>query len=138
MFKFRKNITRLHCFNEETNCYMRCFDKDNYLDFLTLKQRAFEKVIKAGFSIEQTSPNNANCIIRIFSNKLHAEKQFGFTQMIYGFNYYTKTLNKWITKTIHNQELELNFSKCEFRVWYFQDEYADCGCDFVDCYVKIS
>lgn len=138
MFKNPSDIKHLPYFNEEKNYYTPCYDKNCYHDFLTLKQMAFEKVVKAGFSIEQTSPSKANCIIRFFSNKLRLENQLDYTQIIYGFNYYTKTLGKWVTKTKNNKKLELNFSKCEFRVWYFHDEYEDYKCDFIDCYVKVS
>ena len=138
MFKNHKDINRLRRFNVENNSYSPSYNKDDYHDFLTLKQQAFEKVIKAGFSIEQTSPSNANCIIRFFSNKLRAKNQLGYTQIIYGFYYYTKTFNKWFTSETHYEELEINFSKHEYRVWYFQDEYEDYECDFIDCYVKVS
>lgn len=138
MFKNHKNINRLRYFNNEKNSYMPYYNIDDYPDFLTLKQQAFERAIKAGFSIEQTSPSNANCIIRLFSNKLRTKNQLGYIQMIYGFNFYTKTLNKWFTRETRYEEFEINFSKHEYRVWYFQDEYEDYECDFIDCYVKIS
>ena len=112
-------------------------------NFLELRQKAFEEILKKGFSqITFVSPNVANCIVRVFK-KEHLHHGFYPEQVynLWGFNCFTQedddTWTSIAGKSPCITKFELDFSQHEVEQGISQDEIIHCNCDFFDSYVVI-
>ena len=135
-----RNTNYLEIYNfEEKGLSIQFKEKVHIPSFVELKNIAFNQILLKGFSkVEQVSPNNANCIIRIFC-KMHCYDEFIKTHNLYGFYCFTKgKRNKWISYSQSQKVIELDFSDMTLHFLICQDQYVDYNCDFLDCYVKIS
>lgn len=101
-----------------------------------LLRMAFQRISNKGFSIERVAPNDANCIIRVFS-----KHDYSYDNEIYnlcGFNFFTKKFNGWMSISTRGDDFQLDYAKSLHRLWLYQDEYLDLECDFFDCYVQVN
>lgn len=111
----------------------------NFPSLEMLQEMAFNKILKSGFhEITRVSPNEANCIVRVF-NKTHFAYGEDPSEIhnLCGFNCFTKNFNTWTSVTDSCKYFELDFSKCLNRQYLYQDEYIDYNCNFFDCYVCV-
>ena len=102
-----------------------------------IAESVYKKILACGFSkVERVSPNNANCIIRVFQ-KLHHEYDINHIFNIYGARCFVNNDRDWISEcslgTFH-----LDYSKCLISQWLYQDEKITFDAEFVDFYVKVS
>ena len=111
--------------------------KGKPIDFPSLEmllEMAFNEIFKAGFrEVRRVSPNEANCIIRVF-NKTHfpyGEKEI---HNLCGFNCFTQHFNTWTSISDRDEILQLDFSKCQYLN---QDKSLIYDCNFFDCYICI-
>ena len=136
-----RNIRRYKLYTSEKDGIPVEFGKKIILPtWVELKEKAINEIIKNGFSkVEQVSPKNANCIIRIFC-KLHSHyDEYDEIHNLYGFMCYTKSLTKWFSLSAREEKLQLDFSNCELHQWFYYGEYVNCcDCEFVDIYLKVS
>lgn len=96
-----------------------------------------KKILDSGFSeVERVSPNDANCIIRIFQ-KLHYEYFYNYIFNLYGADCFVKDKKNWISHCSAGT-FTLYYSKHIIRQWICQDESVYIDTDFVDFYVKVS
>ena len=101
-----------------------------------LLKMAFQRISNKGFFIERVAPNDANCIIRVFS-----KHDYPYNSEIYnlcGFNSFTKKFNNWMSISTRGDDFQLDYTKSLHRLWLYQDEYLDLECDFFDCYIRIN
>lgn len=107
---------------------------------LELRSKAFEEILKIGFyHIKFASPDEANCIVRIFKKEHHP---LGLcTEQIHnlwGFNCFTKKDDgTWTSISEKGRPFDIDFSKCEVNQWLNQNELISYKCDFFDSYVLI-
>lgn len=99
-----------------------------------------EKIVKNGFSeVKRVSPDEANCIIRVFEKKHMKDTSVSCRNRIYniyGANCYTtKNSLGWISR---KDDFPINYEEDLHRLWFFQDEYIDFKAEFFDVYVKVS
>lgn len=97
----------------------------------------FKQILGCGFSkVERVSPDNANCIIRVFQ-KLHHEYEFGIVFNLYGADCFVKSSNGWISES-DGSTFQLNYTEHLINQWIYQDEKITFKTDFMDVYVKVS
>ena len=102
-----------------------------------IAESVYKKILACGFSkVERVSPNNANCIIRVFQ-KLHHEYDFNQIFNIYGARCFVKNGHDWISECALGT-FPLDYSKCLITQWLYQDEKITFDAEFVDFYVKVS
>ena len=99
-----------------------------------LKEKAINELEEKGYTCYLAKPNAANCIIRVY----HDEKEYdGDTYRFFGVYCFTKAQNGRWTCGCEGSSFEIDFTKLEKRIWFFQDEYWDVSLDFFDVYVKL-
>lgn len=102
-------------------------------DFSELQECVFREIRKLGFNeISRVIPWRANLIVRLFY-KRHYQSDYPEIHNLYGYRCYARSGLSWVTGSQEN----FNPSKFVFRVWFFQDEYINYDCNFVDFYLKI-
>ncbi len=105
--------------------------------FDELLHKARQAIKELGFDeINHVKPSSANCIIRVFMKKDYIY-ECSEKHNIYGFACFIKNKGKWVSYSESGSTYEIDFSKFIFRFWFFQDEYVDYDCDFMDCYLKV-
>ena len=100
----------------------------------------FLQIVRCGFSkIERVSPDNANCIIRVFQ-KLHYKHRCGKVFNVYGADCFVKSDNDWISECSenHGNTFRLNHTEHLIDQWLHQDEKVTFETDFMDVYVIVS
>ncbi len=112
-------------------------------NFLELREKAFEEILKEGFSrITFASPYEANCIVRVFK-KEHCSLELCTGQMhnLWGFNCFVQEENgTWTSISGESpflSKFEINFSEHKIIQWLYQDENVSYNCDFFDSYILI-
>lgn len=112
-------------------------------NFLELRQKAFEEILKEGFShIIFASPYEANCIVRVFK-KEHCSFGLCIGQIhnLWGFNCFVQeedgTWTSIAGKSPFLTKFEINFSEHKIIQWICQDEAVTYNCDFFDSYIII-
>lgn len=104
-----------------------------------ITESIFKQILGCGFSkVEKVSPDNANCIIRVFQ-KLHHEHEFGVVFNLYGADCFVKSGNAWISECeSRGNTFRLNYTEHLIDQWLYQDEKVTFKTDFMDVYVKVS
>lgn len=104
-----------------------------------ITESIFKQILDCGFSkVEKVSPDNANCIIRVFQ-KLHQEHEFDVVFNLYGADCFVRSANAWISECeSHDNTFQLNYTKHLIDQWLYQDEKVTFETDFMDVYVKVS
>ena len=99
----------------------------------------FLQIIRCGFStVERVSPENANCIIRVFQ-KLHHKHEFDVVFNLYGADCFVISGNAWISECENRgNTFRLNYTEHLIDQWLYQDEKVTFKTDFMDVYVKVS
>ena len=101
--------------------------------FFKIKELILEKLKRHNISkIECVKPYKANCIIRVYQSINYKHESSIIS--LYGAKCYVKVNGVWTT----NPSSQIDFSHFTLRQYFFQDEYIDHDCEFIDCYVKIS
>lgn len=112
-------------------------------NFLELRQKAFEELLKKGFShITFVSPSEANCIVRVFKKEHYSLGLCtGQIHNIWGFNCFVQEEDgTWTSISGEDPFLtkfEINFSEHKIIQWLYQDEAVTYNCNFFDSYIII-
>ncbi len=106
-------------------------------DFTELQEYAFQTIRGLGFtSINLVMPWRANLIVRLFY-KRHYPYDCLEMHNLYGYLCYTRSGLSWVTDSNRGNLVLFDPSKCVHRCWFYQDEYVDYDCNFIDFYLKI-
>lgn len=125
-----------YAINEDGNpMYPNDFEEKPNYEIGKLRRMIFEQIEKLGYTINQTNPKQANCIIRVYNDEKEYEDG---KYRILGMHCYLKNqTGQWKCIDRMGTEFEIDFSKHVIRIWFFQDEYWDVSVDFFDTYVKL-
>lgn len=105
--------------------------------FGEIQEKVFS-AIKASTTVTKLtrcSPEEANCIIRIFQD-LHHKHDWDFCYNIYGAECYTKRNGFWLTSD-GISAYGINFECCRFRLPLEPDDSLLVDAKFVDCFIRI-
>lgn len=102
--------------------------------------RVIDQIRDLGFAsitvLSSPTKYKANVILRVYS-KRHQPYDCKEIHNLYGHYCFVRHWFSWITTSPRGDTMHRNPKKASLRVWFYQDEYVDYDCDFVDFYLKI-
>ncbi len=105
----------------------------SYPELLT---KAIADIKELGFTnVTRTSPNKANCIVRVFSTK-HHKYDSELTYNLFGTIFYTKSNCTWKAEFGYNT-VDITYERFKSSRWLCQDEQVIFTHDFADFYLNI-
>ncbi len=108
------------------------------LEFDELRALVFTELSKLGCRYELSSPDAANCVIRVFRNKSISCSNGKFC--CYGAQCFTRNGNKkkWVGEDNSGKELVLNYASHTINQALTENKRVSVGTVFFDTYVRLS
>ena len=101
-----------------------------------LLAKAIADIEELGFAnVVRTSPNKANCIVRVFSTE-HHKYNTELTYNLFGTIFYTKSNLTW-TAEFGCNTMDIRYDRFKSIRWLCQDEQVIFTHDFADFYLHI-
>ena len=112
------------------------FPKGRYPYLEEVRALAYDKLENMGYQIRRTSPDDANCVIRVYNliDYAHGDEKY----CLLGAICYTKSDNKnqWVWYDKNDEEHTLDYESCKIDE-KFRGRSEIVEAEFFDTYVKV-